>query len=101
MKQTAMQDLRGDLILTIDSSKEGLLEIENVAIRKACQEVVRLTLKKIIKRIDDELLEMEKQQIIDAYDQGSEAGYELAKNDDIYEGYKTKEAEQYYNETFS
>ena len=45
--------------------------------------------------------EMEKQQIIDAYDQGSEAGYELAKNDDIYEGYKTKEAEQYYNETFS
>jgi hypothetical protein len=65
MKQTAMQDLRGDLMLTIDSSKEGLLEIENVAIRKACQEVVRLTLKKIIKRIDDELLEMEKQKTID------------------------------------
>jgi hypothetical protein len=46
-------------------------------------------------------LPVEGQQIIDAYDQGSEAGYELAKNDDIYEGYKTKEAEQYYNETFS
>jgi hypothetical protein len=46
-------------------------------------------------------LPVEEQQIIDAYDQGSEAGYELAKNDDIYEGYKTKEAEQYYNETFS
>ena len=45
--------------------------------------------------------EMEKQQIKDAYDQGSEAGYELAKNDDFTEGYKTKEAEQYYNETFS
>ena len=53
----------------------------------------------------DELLKqankMFEKQVKDAYDQGSEAGYELAKNDDIYEGYKTKEAEQYYNETFS
>ncbi len=45
--------------------------------------------------------EMFEQQIKDAYDKGSEAGYELAKNDDFTEGYKTKEAEQYYNETFS
>ena len=44
--------------------------------------------------------EIEKQQIKDAYDQGSEAGYELAKNDDFIEGFKMKEAEQYYNETF-
>ena len=44
--------------------------------------------------------EMEKQQIIEAYDQGSEAGYVLAKNDDFIEGFKMKEAEQYYNETF-
>ena len=43
---------------------------------------------------------MEKEQIVEAYNQGSEAGYELAKNDDFIEGYKTKEAEQYYNETF-
>lgn len=62
MKQTAMQDLREDLILTQTSAKESLLEIENQEIRKACQEVVRLTLNNIIKRIDDELLEMEKQQ---------------------------------------
>jgi hypothetical protein len=45
--------------------------------------------------------EMFEQQIIDACDQGSEAGYELAKNDDFIEGFKMKEAEQYYNETFS
>jgi hypothetical protein len=44
--------------------------------------------------------QMFEQQITDAYNQGSEAGYELAKNDDFIEGYKTKEAEQYYNETF-
>ena len=44
--------------------------------------------------------EMEKEQIVEAYNQGSEAGYELAKNDDFIEGYKTKEAEHYYNETF-
>ena len=43
---------------------------------------------------------MFEQQIIEAYNQGSEAGYELAKNDDFIEGYKTKDAEQYYNETF-
>jgi len=53
----------------------------------------------------NELLEQAKEmfekQVKDAYDKGSEAGYELAKNDDFTEGYKTKEAEQYYNETFS
>ena len=51
--------------------------------------------------IFEQAKEMFEKQVKDAYDQGSEAGYELAKNDDIYEGYKTKEAEQYYNETFS
>ena len=93
MKQTAMQNLKGDLILTIDSAKEVLLEIENVAIRKACQEVVRLTLKKIIERIDDELLEIEKQQIEDAYRSGV---YDGGENVSQY----NMNAEQYYNETF-
>ena len=66
MKQTAMQDLREDLQLTVETAKDALLEIENQEIREACQEVVRLTLKNIIKRIDEELLEIEEQQIIDA-----------------------------------
>lgn len=60
--KTAMQDLREDLILTQISAKESLLEIENQEIREACQEVVRLTLSNIIKRIDEELLEIERQQ---------------------------------------
>ena len=62
-----MQDLREDLVASIDSAKEALSGIENQVVRSACQEVARLTLKQIINRIDDELLEKEKQQIIDAY----------------------------------
>jgi hypothetical protein len=61
MKQTAMQDLREDLILTQEKVNDSL-QIHNKEIREACQEVVRLTLSNIIKRIDEELLEMEKQQ---------------------------------------
>jgi hypothetical protein len=88
MKQTAMQDLREDLILTQTSAKDALIEIENQEIRKACQEVVRLTLSNIIKRIDEKLLEMEKQQIIDAYIDGYSATENLGNS------------EKYYNETF-
>jgi hypothetical protein len=66
-KETVMQDLREDLVASIDSAKEALSGIENQVVRSACQEVARLTLKQIINRIDDELLEKEKQQIIDAY----------------------------------
>ena len=44
--------------------------------------------------------EMEGKQIINAYDQGCEAGYELAKNDDFIEGFQVKEGKEYYNATF-
>ena len=64
MRKTAMQDLKEDLQETINTAKDALLEIENEGIRAACQEVVRLTLKNIIKRIDEELLEAEKKQLI-------------------------------------
>ena len=90
-----MQELREDLQLTIETAKDALLEIENGDTRIACQEVVRLTLKNIIKRIDDELLEMEKQQIIDAVEVSI---YEM----NFYESYRTlQNGEQYYNETFN
>jgi hypothetical protein len=89
MKQTAMQDLREDLQLTVETAKDALLEIENQEIREACQEVVRLTLKNIIKRIDEELLEMEEQQIIDAYVDGN---YD--------NGMGRREEKEYYNEKF-
>lgn len=95
---TAMQDLRNDLILTQTSAKESLLEIENQEIRKACQEVVRLTLNNIIKRIDDELLELEKQQIIEFT---SDFIDEYTYGD--YDGnvQKSKTIEEYYNEKFN
>ena len=70
-----MQDLREDLQETINTARNSLLEIKNEGIRTACQEVVQLTLKNVIERIDEELLEMEKQQIIDSYQQGYNNAY--------------------------
>ena len=90
---TAVGNLRKDLIFTIDSTKDALLEIENIQIRMACQEVVRLTLKNIIQRIDDELLDIEKQQIIDAFWNGD--------NTDCTSEQDSKEfAKKYFKETY-
>ena len=63
--KTAMQELRDDLVLTLETGNEALNEINDPFIREACQKLVELTLNEIIKRIDDELLEMEKEQKID------------------------------------
>jgi hypothetical protein len=89
-KETAMQDLREDLVASIDSAKEALSEIEDQVVRRACQEVGRITLKQIIKRIDDELLEKEKQQIIEAHAVGRIKECSGINTD----------GEQYYNETY-
>ena len=43
---------------------------------------------------------MEKEQILRAYDIGSNEGYDLAKIDEIEEGHYMKEPIEYYNETF-
>lgn len=84
--KTALQDLREDLQLSIDSSNEALNEIEDVKVRLACQEMVNITLKNVIKRIDEELLETEKNQLVEAYDQA--------------EGKVIGGGEQYYNKTY-
>jgi hypothetical protein len=55
------------------------------------------------KQFDELVIEakaMFEQQIIEAYKQGSEAGYELAKNDDFIEGFQIKEGKEYYEQTF-
>lgn len=44
--------------------------------------------------------EMEKEQIMRAYDIGSNEGYDLAKIDDIEEGHYMKEPIEYYKETY-
>jgi len=97
MKQTAMQELRNDLVKAKEKSKTTLNDINNEILRKSCQEAVKLTIESIIERIDDKLLEMEKQQIVNTYEQGDNNGadrvYYHSDRDD-------KSAEQYYNETF-
>jgi hypothetical protein len=90
MKQTAMQELKSDLILTKSRTKDSLSEIENQEIKDACIKVVEMTLNSIIKRIDDELLKMEKEQIMSVYADGR---ISVISNKII--GY-----EEYYNETF-
>lgn len=63
--KTAMQELRDDLVMTLETGDEALNKIKDKSIRESCQNVVQLTLESIIKRIDEELLEMEKEQKID------------------------------------
>jgi hypothetical protein len=70
--KTAMQELRDDLVATLKTGDEALNEIQDISIRESCQKVVQLTLESIIKRIDEELLEMEKEQMKDAYLRGME-----------------------------
>ncbi len=62
--KTAMQELRDDLVETLKTGDDALNEIKDKSIRESCQKVVQLTLESIIKRIDEELLEMEKEQKI-------------------------------------
>lgn len=81
--KTAMQELKSDLLTAIDTCNEALEEIKDLRTKEACQTVVNLTIDNILKRIDTELLEMEKEQIIDA-------------RDALFHG----TPEQYYNETF-
>ena len=87
--KTAMQELRDDLVKSLETGNEALNEIIDEKLREICQKVAQLTLESIIKRIDEELLEMEKQQIIDAF-----IGYDSDTEDNL------EVAEQYYNEIF-
>jgi glutamyl-tRNA reductase len=90
--KTAMQELRDDLVKSLETGNEALNEIIDEKLREICQKVAQLTLESIIKRIDEELLEMEKQQIKSARHNGRQ---DLRDNGAMY-----KEDEQYYNNTF-
>jgi len=63
MKQTAMQELKSDLILTKEITLNSFSAIKKQEIKDACIKVVEMTLNSIITRIDTELLEMEKEQM--------------------------------------
>ena len=94
MKQTAMQELKSDLILTKSRTKDSFSEIKNQEIKDACINVVEMTLNSIIKRIDTELLEMEKEQTIDF----ARHCLDKAKDLDILTAFMN--VEQYYSQTF-
>jgi len=85
--KTAMQEIKSDLLTTIDTSNEALESIKDLRIKEACQKVVTLTLHHILKRIDAELLEKEKRQIVKAFDNG-------------FEEMPYKNGEHFYNETY-
>jgi len=65
-KQTAMSNLLEDLKLTKVSTKESIDLINDKFISKTINEYVQTTLDSVINRIENELLEMEKEQMIDA-----------------------------------
>ena len=98
MKQTAMQELKSDLVLTKETTKNSFSEIKNQEIKDACIKVVEMTLNSIITRIDTELLEMEKEQIMNAREDGHLSTY--AEYGSTPKCYLDGGHEQYYNETF-
>ena len=89
--KTAIQELKSNLVLTKETTKNSFLEIENQEIREVCIRVFEITLNAIIKRIDTELLEMEKEQIIKALIKG---------HNDCGVFTMQSECDEYYNETF-
>jgi len=90
MKQTAMQELKSDLLLAIHTCHESLKEIKDLRTREACQSVVKITIDNILNRIDNELLEMEKEQMC-------KFAIKCKNRHSIYGDFKV---EEYYNETF-
>lgn len=85
-----MQDLKEDLLDSKILGYEALQEIEDNSIRDICVIIFEKTIKNIVRRIDEELLEMEKEQIIKA----NNRGYIVGRND------IAESANDYYNETF-
>jgi len=83
--KTAMQELAHDLQKSIEELSETLKPIKDPFIRKTVINAVLIAYNCVLKRIDAELLKKEKQQIIDAFDEG----YLLPCS-----------GEQYYNEQF-
>lgn len=87
-----MQDLKEDLELAIDSANDALNDIIDETTRSRCKMVVKITIGDILKRINNELLETEKKQIIEAWNNGF-----ITMSWDKKESDKR---ENYFNETF-
>ncbi len=95
-----MQELKSDLLTAIDTCNEALEEIKDLQTRKACQAVVNLTIDNILNRIDTELLEMEKEHIIDFAKNFSDFNGLTFNEKEVSKEYLEKLYNEYYNETF-
>ncbi len=69
-QKTAMLLLKEDLLETIITGKEALDKIKDVNIKSACKTTLETTIQDIINRIDDELFEIEKNQILKSFEKG-------------------------------
>lgn len=65
--KTTMQELREELQESINGLPETLKGINDPFVRKTVTDAVLIVYKCVLKRIGDEFLEKEKQQIITAY----------------------------------
>jgi molecular chaperone GrpE (heat shock protein) len=90
-KQTAMQELKSDLLTAIDTCNESLEEIKDLRIREACQSVVTITIENVLNRINVELLQKEREQIIKAHFHGVIHMFDNPNT----------ASDQYYTETFN
>ena len=89
--KTALQELKEDLQESINGLPDTLKGINDLFVIKTVTDAVLIAYNCVLKRIDSELLEKAKQQIIDAYNDGGEKGFnKFGEN-----------AEQYYNETYN
>ena len=86
-----MQDLRQDLVDTKVTTSETFIEIQDEKLRKIIENFVQTTLDTIIERIDDELLEMEKQQILKCVDDAQKTNFWV----------KFESNEDYFTKTFT
>ena len=86
-QKTALLLLKEDLIKSIKTSSKALNVIDDKKIRTACKDAVSITINTIIKRIDDELFEVEKNQMRRIYNQGNTWASEIGSEDFFNQDY--------------
>mgnify|MGYP003407852040 CR=1 FL=1 len=88
MRKTAMQNLKDDLVDTKITTSETFSEIQDEKLRKVIENFVQTTLDTIIERIDDELLEMERKNMLKCIDDAQKTNFWV--NFESHEDYFTK-----------
>jgi len=89
--KTVLQELKEDLQESINGLPDTLKGINDLFVRKTVTNAVLIAYNCILKKIDSELLEKEKQQIIDAYTKGN--------REEFYDG-SEELGLNYFNKTF-